>query len=337
MKPTILGTGSYIPARRLTRAESMAHAGPNDPLVQHPMFQPPAARHIASRDQTGVDLLVAATEDLRRQVGDELIARTELLITYNGLPDVPFLGSGATLAARLDISPHSIIDVHNGHCSILPHMFDIATMMMTQRNQTSALLCISQNAARIWQQRGVRQSAHAWLPGDGAAVILLGTEGKSRPTLLSTVIHHYPEYSNDMGITLDDGRLYWEPGTSEMDIYFDTSKAEAIIDRGSKILPDAVQAACDAADISIGQISKLITNQPNRMLLRNWSTALGLAGGDHLDTFDSYGNMFGAAAAVTLDAAAKAGKLDDRSIVVVAGFAGAGEMAGASVIEWHSP
>ena len=139
-----------------------------------------------------------------------------------------------------------------------------------------------------------------------------------------------------MGITLDDGRLYWEPGTSEMDIYFDAAKAEAIIDRGSKILPAAVQAACDNAGISIREVSKLITNQPNRMLLRNWSTALGVSADDHLETFDSYGNMFGAAAPVTLDAAAKSGKLDDGSIVVVAGFAGAGEMAGASVIEWHS-
>ncbi|WP_249375581.1 hypothetical protein [Streptomyces sp. I05A-00742] len=40
----------------------------------------------------------------------------------------------------------------------------------------------------------------------------------------------------------------------------------------------------------------MVTNQPNRIFLKNWRGALGLPAERHLGTFDRFGNLYGAPA-----------------------------------------
>ena len=49
------------------------------------------------------------------------------------------------------------------------------------------------------------------------------------------------------------------------------------------------------AGIGPDQIGTLITNQPNRIFLRNWRDALQVPEDKHVDTFEEHGNTFGAA------------------------------------------
>ncbi|WP_245766751.1 3-oxoacyl-[acyl-carrier-protein] synthase III C-terminal domain-containing protein [Streptomyces colonosanans] len=79
----------------------------------------------------------------------------------------------------------------------------------------------------------------------------------------------------------------------------------------------------------------LVTNQPNRIFLKNWRQALKLDEAQHLDTFDRYGNLYGAAVPVTLDRAARAGALRDGDLVVMSGFAHAGDFAAAAAVRWN--
>jgi hypothetical protein len=67
-----------------------------------------------------------------------------------------------------------------------------------------------------------------------------------------------------------------------------------------------------------------------------WRQALGLDEDKHLDTFDVFGNLFGAGAPVTLDHAVRAGRLNDGDLVVLAGFAHAGDFAAASALRWRA-
>jgi 3-oxoacyl-[acyl-carrier-protein] synthase-3 len=329
---SLVDVASHLPPDKVGREYFERYSRPDDPLLRNPMFRAPEFRRYATREDTGADLIERAAATLFERHGSGTAREIDILITHNALPDVPFLGSGAELARRFGARPETIIDLHNGHCAVFPYMLSLVVPLMRAGGARTALLCTAQTAGKIFTQPGVRQSAHASVPGDGAAVALV-TASDAAP-ILATQVHHFPESAPDVELRLGDGRLYWEPGTAEMDVAFDNTKAQNIIERGSLIVPEVVTEVCKRIDASPADIDLLVTNQPNRLLLRNWGRALGVDRARHFDTYDSYGNLFGAGVPVSLDHALREGRLADGGLVLLAGFAGAGEMASAAAIRW---
>ncbi|GII80013.1 3-oxoacyl-ACP synthase [Sphaerisporangium rufum] len=332
---SLVDVASHLPPERVGREYFERYSRPDDPLLRNPMFRAPEYRRYAAREDTGADLVERAAAVLFERHGSDLAGEIDLLVTHNALPDVPFLGSGAEIARRLGCRPAQIVDLHNGHCAVFPYMLGLARSLMRDTGARTALLCTAQTAGRIFTQPGVRRSAHAAVPGDGAAVGLLRASGES--PILATEVRHYPDHAPDVALKLDDGRLYWEPGTSEFDVAFDNSKAYNIIERGSEIVPEVVTRVCERIGATPKDIDLLVTNQPNRLLLRNWGAALGIEAPRHFDTFDSYGNLFGAGVPVNLDHALRAGRPAGGGLVVMAGFAGAGELAAAAAVRLPGP
>ncbi|MGX1546548.1 3-oxoacyl-[acyl-carrier-protein] synthase III C-terminal domain-containing protein [Streptomyces adustus] len=72
-----------------------------------------------------------------------------------------------------------------------------------------------------------------------------------------------------------------------------------------------------------------------RTFLRNWTEALQLPVERHLNTFEEYGNLFGAAIPITLARAIRSRQVEDDALVVLGGFAHAGDFAGAVAVRWH--
>jgi 3-oxoacyl-[acyl-carrier-protein] synthase-3 len=131
-----------------------------------------------------------------------------------------------------------------------------------------------------------------------------------------------------------DGRRYWEPGFEPLSIRFTEKRVASIIERGNRLVPDMVARACDAARVRVANIDLLVTNQPNAIFVRNWSEALELPPERHHDTFDRYGNLFGAALPINIDDALRSGKLRPGMLLALGGFAHAGDYAGAAVVRW---
>jgi len=78
----------------------------------------------------------------------------------------------------------------------------------------------------------------------------------------------------------------------------------------------------------------LVTNQPNRIFLRNWREALELPAERHVDTFDECGNLFAAGIPVNLERAIGTGRLAAGGVAMLAAFAHAGDFAGAAALRW---
>jgi 3-oxoacyl-[acyl-carrier-protein] synthase-3 len=330
---SLVDVAVHLPPHEVGREFFEEHARPDDPLLRNPMFRAPARRRYAARGQTGADLVELAAAELADRHGRDVLSGVDVLLTYTALPDVPFLGAGAEIARRLGCRPQQVVDLHNGHCAVFPYMLALARQLLAAGPARTALLCVAQNAGRIFTQPGVRTSAHASVIGDGAAVALLAASAES--PILGAEVHHHPEYAPDVGITLADGRLYWEPGTAEMDVAFDNRKARNVVERGSHLVPEAVAGVCKNLGLSTSDIDVLVTNQPNRLLLRNWQRALGVDPARHPDTFDSYGNLFGAGMPITFDHALRTGRVPDDSLVLFGGFAGAGELTSAAAVHWR--
>ena len=107
-----------------------------------------------------------------------------------------------------------------------------------------------------------------------------------------------------------------------------------VLARGNRQVPEVAYAVCDRIGMQPKDLDLLVTNQPNRVFLRNWREALELPKERHVDTFEDCGNLFAAGIPVNLDRAISDGTLKKGDVVMMAAFAHAGDFAGAAAVKW---
>ncbi len=214
-------------------------------------------------------------------------------------------------------------------------MLKLARQLLASGAGRTALIAVAQNAAgKIFEQEQVRKLAQASVPGDGAAVGLV-TVSDSSP-VLDIECRYYGENATDMTLAADPARRWWEAGPGQGYVGFNEGKIIKVLARGNRQVPQVVRAVCDRiGGVKPVDLDLLVTNQPNRLLLRNWNEALGISPDRHRDTFQECGNLFAVAIPVNLEAAVLDGQIGAGDIVMMAGFAHAGgDFAGAAAIQW---
>ena len=335
MKPVSLtDVAGYLPGKPVPAAYYTEYPGAEDKLRHHPMFKVPPLRHHAARDETNTDLIERAVKPLIERHGRDEIRKVDVLLVHSQLPDQPFTGAGTEVARRLGLRPEWVVDVATGGCASFVHMLGLARQILATTDASTALVCNAQNTAgRLFTQSKVRGLAQAAVPGDGCGVGFLTASGHS--PLLEVRTRYLAEYAGEMTIRTEDGRKYWEAGTSQLHIGFTEAGTARVVERGNRLVPEVVGEVCDRIGVPTADIDLLVTNQPNRMFLSNWRKALRLPAERHPHTFDECGNLFGAALPVTLDRAVRAGRVRKGDLVVLAGFAHAGDFAGAAAVRWH--
>lgn len=332
---SVAGLGSYLPATEVGLDFFYGADIPDDPMSNSPLFRQPRTRRHVAPGQRAAEMIREAALPVFQRRGISPAGNVDVLITNVLLPDGLFTGCGAEAADLLGCTPEWIIDLHNGGCASFPYMLKLARTLIAGGEARTALICNVQNTAgQVFAQPGVRTSPHAAVPGDGCGVAYV-TAGGHCP-LLGVQTRNTPSFATDLGPATSDGRRFWEPGTGELDVRFAEDRTAEIIARGNALVPEVVNDLCKRIDVSPADIDVLITNQPNRIFLRTWRDALGLEPARHLDTFDRLGNLYGAGAPVTFAESVRDGRVHDGDLVVLAGFAHAGDFAAAAAIRWRS-
>jgi 3-oxoacyl-[acyl-carrier-protein] synthase-3 len=327
---------SYLPGEPVPAAfftEAAPAVGADGVLRDSPMFKGPPLRHHVADGETNTDLVERAVAPLIERQGASVIRQVDVLLVHSQLPDQPFVGAGTEVARRLGLAPEWLIDVANAGCASFVQMLALAANLLRTTRARTALLCNVQTAAgRLFRQPGVRGLPQAAIPGDGCGVAYLTTSGRS--PLLGVHTRHLRDHAGEMTLAADDGRRYWETGSTPLRIGFTEQGVAEVLERGNRLVPEVVTALCRELGREPRDIDVLVTNQPNRTFLRNWRQALGLPPERHPDTFDRCGNTFGAALPITLDTAVRSGRVRPGDLVLLAGFAHAGDFAGAAAVEW---
>ncbi|MDT0377719.1 3-oxoacyl-[acyl-carrier-protein] synthase III C-terminal domain-containing protein [Streptomyces sp. DSM 42041] len=300
----------------------------------HFLRAPAERRHIDPRETASqlMERAVAPMLERIRARGED--AHVDMVLTNVTIPDRIINGSGAELVNRLGLkpAPEWIIDVHNSGCISFVHMMKIARQVIASGGARSALICnVANMAGQFFARPEMRHRRHAPIPGDGCGVAFLRAGDES--PILDSVTLHEPRYTYDMNLSVDT-RKYWEPGEGEVDFGFTNSGVQEIVERGNRMVPRVTTELCERLGTPTADIDLLVTNQPNRMFLANWRESLGVKPERHPDTFDSYGNLFGAGVPVTLAKARDDGMLRKGDLLVLSGFAYAGDFAAATAVRW---
>ncbi|MET9890236.1 3-oxoacyl-ACP synthase III family protein [Streptomyces sp. NPDC006465] len=331
---SLTDVASYLPGEPVPAEFYTDYPGAEDKLRNHPMFKVPPSRHHVAPDETNADMVERAVQPLIERHGRAEIRGVDVLLVHSQLPDLPFVGAGTEVARRLGLNPEWLVDVANAGCASFVYMLKLARQILTTTDAKTALICNAQSAAgQCFTQSEVRRLAQAAIPGDGCGVGYVTTSADT--PVLDVETRHIGEYAGDMTVAVDDGRKYWEPGESQLRIGFTDASVAKVLARGNRLVPEVITDLCRRLGVATGDIDVLVTNQPNRTFLRNWREALQLPAERHLNTFDQYGNLFGAAIPITLDRAIRSGRVKDGDLVVVGGFAHAGDFAGAAAVRWH--
>ncbi|MFE7170363.1 3-oxoacyl-ACP synthase III family protein [Streptomyces sp. NPDC057616] len=325
---------SYLPGKPVPADFYTEYPGAEDKLRSHPMFKIPPLRHHVAPDETNADMVERAVQPLIERHGRDEIRGVDVLLVHSQLPDLPFVGAGTEVARRLGLNPEWLVDVANAGCASFVYMLKLARQILSTTDATTALICNAQSAAgQCFTQSEVRRLAQAAIPGDGCGVGYVTTSADS--PVLDVETRHIGEYAGDMTVAVDDGRKYWEPGESQLRIGFTDASVAKVLARGNRLVPEVVTDLCRRLGVATTDINVLITNQPNRTFLRNWREALQLPAERHLNTFDECGNLFGAGIPITLDRAIRTQQVQDGDLVVLGGFAHAGDFAGAAAVRWR--
>jgi 3-oxoacyl-[acyl-carrier-protein] synthase-3 len=329
---SLVDVSTYLPGEPIG-ADYYAQFADSDDLRDNLMFRAPKFRHHVAPDETAIDMVERAAAGLVERHGADALANVDVLITHTQMPDMPFYGGGGGMAHRLGMKPNWVVDLHNGGCAAFVLGLKLARRLLESGEGRTALIAVAQNSAgTAFDQPTIRRKAQSAVPGDGAAVGLVTVSDES--PILDIECRTYGEYAGDMTLAIDPPRKWWQAGPGEACIGFTDAKITKVLARGNRQVPEIAYAVCDRIGMAPKELDLLVTNQPNRVFLRNWREALELPAERHRDTFDECGNLFAAGIPVNLDRAITAGQVKKGDVVMMAAFAHAGDFAGAAAIKW---
>jgi 3-oxoacyl-[acyl-carrier-protein] synthase-3 len=299
------------------------------------MFRgPKQRRHVVG--ESAADLVSRAARKLADRLGLDVSADVDLMLTNVTCTDLAFSGVGATVSKMLGCRPKWILDLHNTGCISFVYMLGVAREFIASGAVKTALLCCAQTSAgRVFRHEENRARPQSAIPGDGCGVGYVVANDSS--PVRSVVQRSYGEYADDMQILSEEGRAYWEPHRGALHVNFTEQRIANIVMRANSMVPDVVREACKAAEVDPKDLDALITNQPNAFLLSYWRKALLLPKERQIETFDEYGNLFGAAIPVGIERGIETGRIKKGSRVALGGFSHAGDYAAAAVWSVGAP
>jgi 3-oxoacyl-[acyl-carrier-protein] synthase-3 len=288
-------------------------------------------RHFAPGDLAS-HYIAEATKKLCERLNINPHDDIDMIITNVSIPDEIFTGCGAVVNQLIGGKAKWIVDMHNTGCISMIYMIECARAYMYVHNLKSAIVCNVQSAAgRIFGALDNRDTPQSAIPGDGTSVVYLRAD-ESRPVIF-TIQDNYPEFSQDMSASMGD-KHYWEARNVTGNIDFNESRTTRIMMRGNRLVPQMVRQGLSEMNLKPKDISYLITNQPSGFFLRNWREALELKPEQHLHTFETHANLFGAAMGINLAINMKKNLFKPGELICFAGFSHAGDYAAASFMKF---
>ena len=316
-RAVLLGTGSALPARRVSNAELAQRVDTSDEwIVERTGIR---FRHIAGPEETTGTLATDAAKAALAAAG--LAAQDiDLIVLATATPDQTFPATATKVQAALGIDDCVAFDVA-AVCSGFLYAVQVADAMIRAGAHRRALVIGAETFSRIldWEDR-----ATCVLFGDGAGAIVLGAEdAPGERGILATRLHA-------------DGRhnelLYVDGGPST------TGTVGKVRMKGREVFRHAVvnlatvmDEALSAAGLSSSDVDWVVPHQANARILDATARKLGLPADKVVVTVDRHANTSAASVPLALDTAIRDGRIRPGQLVVLEAMGG-GFTWGAAVL-----
>lgn len=321
IRSIITGTGSALPARRVSNAELAETVDTSDEwIVERTGIR---FRHIAGPDETTGTLAADACKAALAAAGRSA-QEIDLIVLATATPDQTFPATATRVQAMLGINDCVAFDVA-AVCSGFLYAVQVADSMIRAGAHRRALVIGAETFSRIldWEDRTT-----CVLFGDGAGAIVLeasegdGT-GPGERGILATRLHA-------------DGRhnelLYVDGGPST------TGTVGKVRMKGREVFRHAVvnlaavmTESLAAAGLESSDVDWVVPHQANARILDATARKLGLDPGQVVVTVDQHANTSAASVPLALDTAVRDGRIRPGHLLVLEAMGG-GFTWGAAVV-----
>jgi 3-oxoacyl-[acyl-carrier-protein] synthase-3 len=311
----IIGTGSYLPQRRVTNqdlAEQMAANGvetSDEWIVSRSGI---SARHYAAPEQNSSDLAVEAAKQALQMAGLQP-NDIDLIIVASSTPD--FFGSFPSTACivqnKLGITNHSAAVDVQAVCSGFIYGVATADSFIKSGMHKNVLVIGAEVFSRIlnFEDRGT-----CVLFGDGAGAVVM--TASSEPGILAAKLHADGRHA---GILSVPGNVTGGALTGSAFLYMD---GPAVFKLAVSLLEKVATETLEQAGMSASEIDWLVPHQANLRIMNSTAKKLGLPTEKMVVTVDQHGNTSAASIPMALDAAVRDGRIKKGEVVMMEGVGG---------------
>ena len=324
----ILGTGSYVPPKRLTNAD-LQNMGLDTSDEWIKKRTGVAERRIADPDVTASDLGYEAALKALDAAG--LTAKDiDLIILATITPDTCCPSAANWLQAKLDAPQAVTFDV-TAACSGFIFGLNVAEQYLKNKTFKRVLVVASEIMTRTlnWQDRS---TCILWGDGSGAALLTLGNDG---PEILSTHLH--TDGANGRDLLLPGGGSKTTPISHESVErglhYLNMIEASLSFRVAVRHFIESIKEALEANNLNVEDVNWFIPHQANVRMFQNIAKSLKVPFERFYLTLPKYGNISSASCAISLDEAVRDGSIKANDLVCLPVFGG-GLTWGSALVRW---
>ena len=322
---SIVGVGSYVPARILTNQELEKMVETSDEWITSRTGI--KERRIAADNEFTSDMAAHAAQRAMKMAG-VTGADIDLVIVATITPDMPFPATACLVQKKIGANRAAAFDLEAA-CSGFIYGLEVGQQFIMSRTYNTVLVIGAEKISSIvdWKDRNT-----CVLFGDGAGAAVLQNKENSHGLLTAV-----------MGADGDKAELLFMPGGGSRC----PATKESVDARmhylqmdGKQAFKNAVQAMESAAnealkrcELDITKIKCVIPHQANLRIVDAVAERLGAKPEQLFCNLEKYGNTSAASVAIALDEAVSSGKISHGDLILLVVF-GAGLTWGAAVIEW---
>jgi len=311
----IVGTGSYLPEKRVTNEELAAQLAAkgietsDEWIVSRSGI---SARHYAEPEQASSDLGVIAAKRALEMAGmqpDDI----DLIIVASSTPD--FYGSFPSTACivqkKLGMTNNcAAVDVQ-AVCSGFVYAVSTADSFIKSGMHKNVLVIGAEVFSRILN---FEDRTTCVLFGDGAGAIVMSAS--QEPGVLACKLHADGRHSDVLRVpgTVNNGAI-----AGSAFLYMD---GQAVFKLAVSVLEKVAYEALDAAGMTSDQIDWLIPHQANIRIMNGTAKKLGMDPEKMVVTVDQHGNTSAASIPLALDVAVRDGRVKKGDVVMMEGVGG---------------
>ncbi|MFC5549250.1 beta-ketoacyl-ACP synthase III [Massilia aerilata] len=311
----IIGTGSYLPAQRVTNADLAAQLAAkgietsDEWIVTRSGIQ---ARHYAAADECASDLAVKAANKALEAAGLSA-EEIDLIIVATSTPD--FYGNFPSTAC---IVQHKLGIRNNGAafdvaavCSGFVYALSTADAFIKAGNARNVLVIGTEVFSRIldFNDRGT-----CVLFGDGAGAVVMSSS--SEPGVLAVKLHADGSHGDILcGPTNPTSAAI----SGQKFLYMD---GQAVFKLAVTVLEKVANEALEHAKMPASDIDWLIPHQANIRIMNGTAKKLGLALEKMVVTVNEHGNTSAASIPLALDQAVRDGRIKSGQNILMEGVGG---------------
>ncbi len=314
----IVGTGSALPANRVTNAQLAERVDTtHEWIVERTGIE---ARHIAADGETTATL---ATEAARNALESAGVSANQvgLIVLATATPDQTFPASATIVQTALGIDDCIAFDVA-AVCTGFLYALSVADNMVKGGMADYALVIGSETFSRIldWEDRTT-----CVLFGDGAGAILLKAEDTEDSGILATKLHADGRFNDLLFV---DGGVSTTGTVGKLRMKGKEVFRHAVVNLAS-VLNEVIVAAGHHAH----EIDWVIPHQANKRILDATARKLGLPPEKVVVTVDQHANTSAASVPLALDVAVRDGRVKRGDLLVLEAMGG-GFTWGAAVVRY---